>query len=111
VCAGALGTGRGRRFGPISVQPVAIPAYCIDGFLGAYWRRPHAYLDAQVRAGMSTFVKISRLKDGLESLRSDLDSGVCKQRYGHLLNLDELDIGYRLVVRHCGAGELPDSGR
>jgi SAM-dependent methyltransferase len=96
--------------GPICVEPVAIPADCIDGFLGAYWRRPHAYLDAHVRAGMSTFAKIRRLKEGLESLRSDLDSGVWEQRYGHLLSLDELDIGYRLVVRHCGAGELPDSG-
>jgi hypothetical protein len=56
-----------------------------------------------ISAGMSTFAKISRLKDGLESLRRDLDSGVWEQRYGHLLSLDELDIGYRLVVRRCGA--------
>lgn len=86
--------------GPISVKSIPIPADCIDGFLGAYWRRPWAYLDAQVRAGMSTFAKIRRLEEGLGNLRRDLESGIWEQRYGHLLTLKELDIGYRLVFWH-----------
>ncbi len=89
--------------GPISTEAIAIPADCIDGFLGAYWRRPWAYLDAQVRAGMSTFAKIHRLKEGLEHLRRDLESGIWEQCYGHLRTSDTLDIGYRLVVKHCGS--------
>jgi len=87
--------------GPITVEKIPIPADCIDGFLGAYWRRPRAYLNAEVRAAMSTFAKIRRLEEGLERLRRDLGSGVWQQRYGHLLTLDELDIGYRLVWRDC----------
>lgn len=90
--------------GPITVESIPIPADCIDGFLGAYWRRPWAYLDAQVRAGMSTFAKINRLEEGLQRLRRDLESGTWEQRYGHLLTLDELDIGYRLVVRQRADG-------
>jgi hypothetical protein len=34
---------------------VPIACDCEDGFLAAYWRRPRAYLDVEVRAGMSTF--------------------------------------------------------
>ena len=34
-------------------------AVVCDGFLGAYWRRPHAYLDAGVRSAISTFAQSS----------------------------------------------------
>ena len=30
-------------FGAIEVHPLPVPHDCCDGFLGAYWRRPHAY--------------------------------------------------------------------
>ena len=43
----------------------AHPHDCTDGFLGAYWRRPHAYLDADVRGAMSTFTKLDTLEPGL----------------------------------------------
>ncbi|MGH3421018.1 MAG: class I SAM-dependent methyltransferase, partial [Streptosporangiaceae bacterium] len=32
-------------------EPVLIPWDCADGFFEAYWRRPEAYLDEQVRRG------------------------------------------------------------
>ena len=32
------------------VAPVPIPAACTDGFAGAYWRRPEAYLEPAVRS-------------------------------------------------------------
>jgi SAM-dependent methyltransferase len=35
------------------VLTLPIPHDCADGFLGAFWRRPEAYLDPGVRAGMS----------------------------------------------------------
>jgi hypothetical protein len=31
-------------------------------------------------------------------LRADLDSGEWDRRYGHLLDLDELDLGYRVLA-------------
>ena len=36
--------------------------------------------------------------DGMRRLRSDLDTGEWDRRWGHLLALDELDLGYRVLV-------------
>jgi SAM-dependent methyltransferase len=82
------------------VTPVPIPADCEDGFFGANWRRPHAYLDPEVRAGISTFARRpeAELAPGLERLRADLESGEWEARHADLLERDELDLGYRLLV-------------
>lgn len=90
-----------RELGPVSIAPVPVPADCIDGFLGAYWRRPHAYLDPAVRAGISAFSKLPGIDAGLAQLRRDLESGEWHRRNGHLLQQDALDVGYRLVVADC----------
>jgi SAM-dependent methyltransferase len=84
--------------GPLDVRPVPIAADCTDGFLGAYWRRPEAYLDAGVRGAISTFARVPALAEGISRLDADLASGAWAERHGHLLELDELDIGYRLVI-------------
>jgi hypothetical protein len=36
--------------------------------------------------------------DGMRRLRADLDSGERDRRWGHLLALDELDLGYRVLA-------------
>jgi SAM-dependent methyltransferase len=87
-----------RQLGRVEVFDVPIPHDCRDGFLGAYWRRPHAYLDARIRSAISTFTKLRDVDSGLAALRSDLASGIWLRRYGHLLQRAELDLGYRLVV-------------
>jgi SAM-dependent methyltransferase len=79
------------------VITVPIPHNCTDGFLGAYWRRPAAYLDAQIRGGISSFATCQDLS-ALQRLEEDLDSGEWRRRYGELLEKEELDMGYRLVV-------------
>ena len=86
--------------GDARIVPVPVPHDCVDGFHGAFWRRPEAYLDPHVRAGISTYTLMSAVQrdDGLRRLADDLDSGVWAQRHGDLLNADEIDLGYRLVV-------------
>jgi hypothetical protein len=80
-------------------QPVPIPHDCTDGFLGAYWRRPHAYLSRSVRQGMSSLAAWEdRLGDVWSQLEADLRSGAWHARHGHLLARDQLDLGYRIVV-------------
>jgi hypothetical protein len=69
-----------------------------DGLLGAYWRRPHAYLDAGVRAAMSVFSRIGSPESGLARLRADLESDEWQRRHGHVLARTEIDLGDRLVV-------------
>ena len=89
-----------RAFGSIDVRSFPVPHDCIDGFMGAYWRRPHAYLDPSVRAAISAFAKAepSRLESGLERLRRDLADGTWERRHAHLLERAELDLGYRIVI-------------
>ena len=92
-------------FSDVDVRPLLVPHDCLDGFLGAYWRRPHAYLDPGVRGAMSTFAKIGDVEPGLSRLRDDLADGTWQRRHGHLLGLAAIDLGYRLVVaRRGGAG-------
>jgi ubiquinone/menaquinone biosynthesis C-methylase UbiE len=39
-------------------EPVLIPWDCADGFFEANWRRPEAYLDDQVRRGVSVWARV-----------------------------------------------------
>jgi SAM-dependent methyltransferase len=79
------------------VITVPIPHDCTDGFLGAYWRRPWAYLDAGIRNGISSFASCRDLSP-LQRLADDLDTGEWQRQHSELLDADELDIGYRLIV-------------
>jgi SAM-dependent methyltransferase len=79
------------------VLPVPIPHDCADGFLGAYWRRPEAYLDDRIRTAISSFAQCNDLS-ALTRLEHDLESGRWHARHRSLLDRTELDIGYRLVV-------------
>jgi SAM-dependent methyltransferase len=94
--------------GSIDVQPLPIPCDCIDGFLGAYWQRPEAYLDKAVRAGISTFSRFASVDPQLECLSRDLASNDWEQRNPELRGLSELDVGYRLVVAERRCAELPN---
>jgi SAM-dependent methyltransferase len=86
-----------QAIGPIETEPLAIPADCADGFLGAYWRRPAAYLDPRVRAAISIFSKLDATA-ALAQLEAHLADGTWRSRHGELLARSELDVGYRLVV-------------
>ena len=83
-----------------SVTTVPIPADCEDGFYGAWWRQPEAYLDPEVRAGISVLASRTpeELAPGLERLRADLESGAWVEQHADLLEREELDLGYRLLV-------------
>jgi hypothetical protein len=91
--------------GRIETQVLPVPHDCMDGFLGAFWRRPEAYLDPEVRSAMSCFAQLpaARLEEGLTRLAEDLSDGRWTARYGHLRDMDSVDLGYRLVVAEPGA--------
>jgi SAM-dependent methyltransferase len=78
---------------------VAVPHDCNDGFMAAFWGRPEAYLDPDVRAATSPWHQLpSEVVEGaVTRLRRDLDSGVWDQRYGALRHKPKLDVGLRLV--------------
>lgn len=86
--------------GEPEIQTVPVPHDCADGFAAAFWRRPHAYLEPAVRAGMSLFARAGEqaVRAGLSRLAEDLASGRWGARHAELCDLDELDLGYRLLV-------------
>lgn len=88
----------GELLGHTEVITVPIPHDCVDGFLGAYWRRPAAYLDEGARAAISAFARIGDVGPRIERLRADLEDGQWTHRNAGILGLDEIDLGYRLVV-------------
>jgi SAM-dependent methyltransferase len=81
------------------VRELAVPADCVDGFLPAYWRRPEAYLNAQVRQSMSglQLLPLDVLSRGIAALAADLEDGTWQQRNSALLQQDALDVGWRLL--------------
>jgi SAM-dependent methyltransferase len=83
------------------VEPVMIPFDCVDGFNWAYWRRPEAYLDPEVRACMSGLASLpgDLVARRMERLRADLADGTWRARHGDLLDAAVIDGGIRLVIR------------
>jgi SAM-dependent methyltransferase len=91
--AAALG-GRTR------VEHVPTPADCADGFFEAFWNRPEALLDPEIRASQSMW---ALLEPGVEErivdrLRAALESGAWDAEHGHLRGRDSLDGSLRLVI-------------
>jgi SAM-dependent methyltransferase len=86
--------------GGARVDPLLVPHDCVDGFTAAYWRRPAAYLDPAVRAGMSMFARLDDevLAPGLARLEHDLRSGQWRERHADLLDREVLDLGYCIVT-------------
>jgi SAM-dependent methyltransferase len=89
-----------RCLGPIEARPVPIPYDCQDGFLGAFWRRPEAYLDPNVRRAISGFAQLPSavVEAGMAHLAEDLRSGQWDAQFGWMRARTSLDLGYRLII-------------
>jgi hypothetical protein len=83
-----------------TVRAVPVPHDCTDGFAAAYWRRPEAYLDPDVRAAMSILARTgdAALRSGLRRLAEDLRTGAWRDAHADLLAADTLDVGYCTVA-------------
>jgi SAM-dependent methyltransferase len=91
--AAALG-GRTR------VERIPTPGDCTDGFFEAFWRRPEALLDPEVRGAQSVW---ALLEPGVEQriverLSTALDSGSWDAEHGYLREQQELQGALRLVI-------------
>ena len=89
-----------QRFPEASVSPVPVPRDCTDLFFAALWARPELLLDEEVLRPMWVWQSISEeaRRSGRERLVADLQSGAWDERFGHLREAEELDVGLRLVV-------------
>ena len=83
----------------VSVEPLLVPSDCVDGFLGAYWKRPESYLDPSIRAAMSGLALIDQdaVQAAADRLRGDIVEGRWRDKNADVLDVAELDLGYRIV--------------
>jgi len=83
-----------------AMTPVPIPWDCEDGFFHSYWRRPDAYLQASVRRGSSVWAVVGAQAErrAVSALSEDLASGVWHERNRALLELQEAELGARLLT-------------
>jgi hypothetical protein len=68
--------------------------------LGSYWAHPERVLDSDARAATSGFARMEPtvVERVVAAVAADLASGIWDRRHGHLRQLDEYDVGLRLIV-------------
>lgn len=86
--------------GRTRVETILTPADCSDGFFEAFWNRPEALLDPEVRASQSLWALLAPgvEEEIVERLRTDLESGAWDAVHGHLRQQSENDGALRLIV-------------
>lgn len=84
----------------IDEQILWVPRDCVEGFAAASWARPHDYLDPEMQRAISLFAlsEPNVRERGTAKLAADLESGAWHDKYGDMLELDQADFGYRLVI-------------
>jgi SAM-dependent methyltransferase len=100
LAAAELGLAERARVLGARLELVPIPWDCVDGFFHAHWRRPMAYLQERVRRGTSVWARVGPPAEGraVDKLRADLESGRWRARNAALLELDQIDLGARLLI-------------
>lgn len=86
--------------GRVRVEAVPIPFDCTDGFVEAFYGRPEALLDPQVRAAQSAWATLDEkaIARFERRLSGDLTSGEWDRRYGHLRTQPTYEGSVRLVI-------------
>jgi SAM-dependent methyltransferase len=82
-----------------TASPMPVPRDCTDGFMAAFWGRPKAYLDPEIRSGTSVWHQLAPavVTRALGKLQNDVESGEWDRRYGDLRQQSTLDVGLRLI--------------
>ncbi len=86
--------------GRARVERIPTPGDCVDGFFEAFWRRPEALLDPQVRSAQSVWALLEPEVEQriVQRLTTALDSGAWDAEHGHLREQDSFDGALRLVI-------------
>jgi SAM-dependent methyltransferase len=93
--------------GEVHVEIAACPADTQDWTLGSFWAHPERVLDADARSATSGFARMPKhvVQRVVETVGSDLETGVWEARYGELRHLKEYDVGVRVVIANTTANE------
>lgn len=77
-----------------------LPADLQDRFGASFWSCPEAYLDPEVRHGMSDFALMTQsdVEYGLQRLEADIRSGYWDSKYGDLRTQESYDVGFKFII-------------
>jgi SAM-dependent methyltransferase len=86
--------------GRTRIEHLPTPGDCTDGFFEAFWRRPEALLDADVRSAQSLWALAGPEleREIVARLSAALACGEWDAEHGHLREQDSFDGSLRLVV-------------
>ncbi|HEY5287207.1 MAG TPA: class I SAM-dependent methyltransferase [Solirubrobacteraceae bacterium] len=86
--------------GHTRVERILTPGDCVDGFFEAFWKRPEALLDPEVRGAQSLWALLDQGVEQriVERLEAALSSGTWDAEHGPLRAQDNFDGALRLVI-------------
>jgi SAM-dependent methyltransferase len=86
--------------GHCEVQKIPIPLNCIDGFQEAFYGRPEAFLNKQVRQSQSAwgFIAPALEEKYVKDFAEELASGEWDRKYGHYRTQESFTCALRLIV-------------
>jgi SAM-dependent methyltransferase len=86
--------------GSCDVQSIPIPLDCVDGFQEAFYGRPEAFLEKEVRLAQSAWGFLpEETEDRLvKALAKDLESGEWDKRFGYYRSMPSFTCALRLIV-------------
>ena len=90
--------------GRTRIERIPTPGDCTDGFFEAFWRRPEALLDADVRGAQSMWALLDPDTEQaiVARLAESLASGAWDAEHGHLRAMSAFDGSLRLVISEPG---------
>jgi len=86
--------------GNCEVVEVPIPLNCVDGFQEAFYGRPEAFLEKEVRLSQSAWGFLSEEVENrlIKTLEDDLRSGEWDKKYGHYRTQPFFTCALRLII-------------
>ncbi|MDZ4712291.1 MAG: class I SAM-dependent methyltransferase [bacterium] len=86
--------------GKCETIPLEIPFDCVDGFQEAFYGRPEAFLEREVRQAQSAwgFLPEGKEEELVQRLSDDLDSGEWDKKYGHFRKQPTFTCALRLII-------------
>jgi SAM-dependent methyltransferase len=87
-----------------AVSTIPIPIDCMDGFTEAFYARPEAFLNPDVRKAQSAwaFVDSATEQRAVQTLSKDIESGEWDRRFGHFRSMPTFEGALRIITSRQG---------
>ncbi|WP_040983688.1 class I SAM-dependent methyltransferase [Oceanobacillus jeddahense] len=86
--------------GECEIQPIPVPFDCVDGFQEAFYGRPEAFLEKEVRLSQSAwgFLPVGVEDKLVKRLADELESGEWDKKYGEFRMKPTFTCALRLII-------------